>query len=197
MAASVILNQACDFACWHFAAFAPTRNFVAYWSNSEKKILDMDRQISACHRSSEMCRRLTEIPGIGPLLVTALVATVPDPRAFASARNFAACIGLVPKQNSSGGKEQLGGITKQGNRCLRSMLTVGARNEEALDYIAPCPLTTKVAAVALANEMARMTWATMAKGRRYREPVAVATERSDANSDCVSEVGRNYGTIMH
>jgi transposase len=66
------------------------------------KILDMDRRIAACHRSSEMSRRLAEIPGIGPLLATALVATVPDPRAFASARNFAAWIGLVPKQNSSG-----------------------------------------------------------------------------------------------
>jgi len=92
----------------------------------KRKILDMDRRIAACHRSSDMSRRLAEIPGIGPLAATALVATVPDPRAFASARNFAAWIGLVPKQNSSGGKERLGGITRQGNRYLRSMLTVGA-----------------------------------------------------------------------
>ena len=71
------------------------------------KILDMDRRIAACHRSSDMSRRLAEIPGIGPLVATALVATVPDPRPFASARNFAAWIGLLPKQNSSGGKERL------------------------------------------------------------------------------------------
>jgi len=148
------------------------------------KILDMDRRITACHRSSDMSRRLAEIPGIGPLLATALVATVPDPRAFASARNFAAWIGLVPKQNSSGGKERLGGITKQGNRYLRSMLTVGAlaviryaerhgtKRPWIIKLLARRPI--KVAAVALANKMARMAWALMAKGERYREPVLVA-----------------------
>ena len=148
------------------------------------KILDMDRRITACHRTSEMSRRLAEIPGIGPLVATALVATVPDPRAFASARNFAAWIGLVPKQNSSGGKERLGGITKQGNRYLRSMLTVGAlaviryaerhgtKRPWIIKLLARRP--TRVAAVALANKMARMAWAVMAKGERYREPVLAA-----------------------
>ena len=150
----------------------------------KKQILEMDRRITACHRSNEMSRRLAEIPGIGPLLATALVATVPDPRAFASARNFAAWIGLVPKQNSSGGKERLGGITKQGNRYLRSMLTIGAlaviryaeRHGTRRPWIVKLLMRrpTKVAALALANKMARMAWALMAKGERYREPV-VAT----------------------
>ena len=67
-----------------------------------------------------------EIPGVGPVLASAIVAVVPDPRAFKSGRNLAAWIGLVPRQNSSGGKERLGGITKQGDRYLRQLLVVGA-----------------------------------------------------------------------
>jgi transposase len=147
----------------------------------KKQILEMDRRILVCHRSSEVSRRLAEIPGVGPLLATALVATIPDPRAFSSRRNLAAWIGLVPKQNSSGGKERLGGVTKQGNRYLRSMLTVGAlavvRYAERHGTKRPWIVrllarrSTKVAAVALANKMARMAWAIMAKNEPYREPV--------------------------
>jgi transposase len=147
----------------------------------KNQILDMDRRILVCHRSSEVSRRLAEMPGVGPLLATALVATIPDPRAFSSGRNLAAWIGLVPKQNSSGGKERLGGVTKQGNRYLRSLLTVGAlaviRYAERHGTKRPWVLkllarrSTKVAAVALANKMARMAWAIMAKDEPYREPV--------------------------
>ena len=147
----------------------------------KRQILEMDRRITACHRANEVSRRLAEIPGIGPLLASALVAHVPNPKAFASGRNLAAWIGLVPKQNTSGGKERLGGVTKQGNRYLRSMLTIGAlaviryaqRHGTRRPWIVQL-LTrraTKVAAVALANKMARMVWAIMAKGERYREPV--------------------------
>jgi transposase len=147
----------------------------------KQQILEMDRRINACHRASEVSRRLAEIPGVGPLLASALVAHVPDPRAFSSGRNLAAWIGLVPKQNSSGGKERLGGVTKQGNRYLRSMLTVGAlaviryaeqhgtKRPWIVQLLARRP--AKVAAIALANKMARMAWAIMAKGERYREPV--------------------------
>src|ERR1700690_3341906 len=92
----------------------------------KKQILDFDRMIRAWHRSSEMSMRLDECPGVGPLLATALVASVPDPKVFRSGRNFSAWIGPVPKQHSSGGRDRLGGISKQGDRYLRSLFMAGA-----------------------------------------------------------------------
>jgi transposase len=148
------------------------------------QILEFDRRIMAWHRSNETSRRLDEIPGVGPALATALVASVADPRAFRSGRDFSAWIGLVPKQNSSGGKEKLGSITKRGDRYLRSLFTAGAlaviryakihgtmHRPWLTALLARRP--TKVAAVALANKIARMAWAMMAKGERYREPAAL------------------------
>jgi transposase len=90
------------------------------------QILKFDRMIRAWYRSSEASKRLNEIPGVGPVLATALVASVADPKAFRSGRDFSAWIGLVPKQNSSGGKERLGNISKRGDRYLRSLFTIGA-----------------------------------------------------------------------
>ena len=90
------------------------------------QILEFDRMIRAWHRSSEASKRLDEIPGVGPVLATALVASVAHPKAFRSGRDFSAWIGLVPKQNSSGGKERLGNISKRGDRYLRSLFTIGA-----------------------------------------------------------------------
>ena len=87
------------------------------------QILEFDRMISAWHRSNETSRRLDKAPGIGPVLATALVATVADPRTFRSGRNFSAWIGLVPKQHSSGGKDRVGHISKQGDRYLRGLAT--------------------------------------------------------------------------
>lgn len=120
------------------------------------------------------------IPGVGPLLASAFVATIPDPTMFKSGRNLAAWVGLVPRQNSSGGKERLGGITKQGNRYLRQLLVVGAmaviRYAERHGTRRPWLVqlmarrTTKIAAVALANKTARMVWAIMTSGQPYREP---------------------------
>jgi transposase len=92
----------------------------------KEQILENDRRILASARETELGRRLMEIPGVGPLLASAIVATVPDPAIFRSGRNLAAWIGLVPRQNSSGGKERLGGITKAGHQYLRQMLIVGA-----------------------------------------------------------------------
>jgi len=92
----------------------------------KKQILDFDRMIMAWHRSNQTSKRLNCIPGVGPLLATALIASVPDPKAFRSGRNFSAWIGLVPKQRSSGGRERLGSISKQGDRYLRSLFVTGA-----------------------------------------------------------------------
>lgn len=149
-----------------------------------RQALENDRCILASARATEVGRRLMSVPGVGPVLASAIVASVPDPHAFRSGRNLAAWIGLVPKQNSSGGKERLGGITKQGNRYLRQLLVVGAlaviRHAERYGAKRPWLLqlmarrTTKVAAVAMANKMARMIWAIMTSGQAYREPVLKA-----------------------
>ena len=148
-------------------------------------ILDFDRRILAWHRTNETSQRLGAIPGVGPALATALVASVSDPKAFRSARDFAAWVGLVPKQNSSGGKERLGGVTKQGDRYLRSLLTAGAlaviryakihgtkHRPWLTALLARRP--TKVAAIAFANKIPRIAWAMMVRNERYKEPAALA-----------------------
>jgi transposase len=151
----------------------------------KEQILEFDRQIIAWHRSNETSRRLDEIPGVGPALATALVASVSDPKAFRSGRNFSAWIGLVPKQHSSGGKDRLGSISKQGDRYLRSMLMIGALaviRYAKIHGTKHRPWLTalltrrpiKVVAIALANKIAKMAWAMMARGERYKEPVALA-----------------------
>jgi transposase len=90
------------------------------------EIVAIEKRIHAWHRSSEESRRLEEIPGVGPIVATALVAEVGDWKTFSSGRSLAAWIGLVPRQHSSGGKQRLGGISKQGNRHLRWLLVAGA-----------------------------------------------------------------------
>jgi transposase len=139
----------------------------------------IDRSILALQRSDEVARRLSTIPGIGPVGATALAASVADPRQFRSGREFAAWLGLTPSQNSSGGKDRLGRITKMGDQYLRKLLVIGATSlirrarhkPEAADPRLLALLARKparVASVAMANKMARVVWAIMARGEIYQ-----------------------------
>jgi transposase len=150
----------------------------------EREIVGAERRINAWHRASEVSRRLETTPGIGPITASALVASITDPQIFRSGRGMAAWIGLVPKQASTGGKERLGRISKQGDQYLRWLLVAGAMtvirhakrrgttNPWLANIIADKP--TKVAAVALANKNARIAWALLRHGGTYRRPATAA-----------------------
>ena len=146
----------------------------------EQQIASLNRSIASAHKSDERAKRLAEVPGIGVLVSTLLSATVSDPYAFASGREFAAWAGLVPRQHSTGGKPRLGHISKMGHKDLRRLLVVGAiaalarmkhaKTPTALGLWARKLLAKKpfrLVAVALANKMARTAWAIMAKGVAY------------------------------
>jgi transposase len=146
----------------------------------DEHIARVEAEIVAWHRANPVSQRLAKIPGIGPLTASAIVATVPDPSVFRSGRAFAAWLGLTPRQHSTGGKERLGRISRQGNRSVRQLLIVGAhsallRSKEIRADAWVQGLLGRCArlkvAVALANKMARIAWAVMAKGESYRRTV--------------------------
>ena len=142
----------------------------------EREIAALEEQLLEWHRNNELSRRLASIPGLGPITSSALAARVVQPQRFASARDFSAWLGLVPRQNSSGGKIRLGGISKKGDGYLRRLLVNGAqallnsKRAKTDPWIARL-LATKprlVAAVALANKLARIAWAVMVTNTTFR-----------------------------
>ena len=147
------------------------------------RIKQIDAKLAAAHKASEVSKRLATIPGVGPVIALTL-ATEIDPAAFQSGRHLAAWAGLTPKEHSTGGKQRMGGISRAGNERLRALLVNGATSVITAAIRFGDQRTTqwlrallarkprKVAAVALANKMARIAWAMMVSGEAYRRPAA-------------------------
>jgi transposase len=143
---------------------------------------DADALIQRAAQESEACQRLDAIPGIGPLTGTTLIAAIGSGAAFRKGREFAAWVGLVPREHSTGGKQKLLGISKRGNPYLRRLFIQGTRavlqfrekqSSGLRNWLAELSSRThyNVVGVALANKMARMAWAVLAKGEVYRPPL--------------------------
>jgi transposase len=159
---------------------------VAALTHLEAEIGKLDAEIARRAKANEVARRLMTVPGIGPLIATAIAVLAPPPETFRKARDFAAWLGLVPRQHSTGGKQRLGATTKMGERSLRRLLIIGANSViiKRHTHAAARPgtwlgvmLTRKppmLVRVALANKMARIVWALMARGGVYQSPVAAA-----------------------
>jgi transposase len=151
-----------------------------------EQVKEVEVKLLAWHRADETSRRLQSVPGLGPITASAIVATVGDPKQFKSGRQFAAWLGLVPQQRSSGGKERLGGISKRGDGYIRRLLVHGARAivgwwKRSATHKTPwierllARRPTNVATVAYANKLARIAWAIMMHGNRYNPALAFAT----------------------
>ncbi|EHZ6874372.1 TPA: IS110 family transposase [Proteus mirabilis] len=145
-------------------------------SELDSLINGLEKQINSVARQNETCQRLMEIPGIGPLIATAAVATMGEVSSFKSGREFAAYVGLVPKQTGSGGKVRLLGISKRGDTYLRTLFIHGARaaallSKEPVPWITELKKRrpTSVAIVAMANKLARTVWAIAAHGHKYNK----------------------------
>lgn len=179
-----MINEDATLQSLPLAMLQVIRALVAQLASVQEQIGALDRVLHAQHRANPVSRRLESIPGIGVIGATAMAATVIDPSAFRSGRDLAAWIGLVPRQNSTGGKERLGGISKQGDRYLRRLLVAGAmaviqqtrRHPEKQPWVARllARKPAKVVAIAVANKSARIAWAIMSRGGTYRAPALAA-----------------------
>ena len=151
----------------------------AEWQALDARIAELEEDIKAQVKQDESARRLTGIKGVGPLIASAAAAMVGNGRSYKNGRHYAANLGLVPREHSSGGRRQLGGITKRGNRYLRRLLVQGAwsvlryadRSEDRLSRWARqvmARIGKHKAAVAVANKLARIIWSMLYHGAEYR-----------------------------
>jgi transposase len=147
----------------------------------KSEVAQLDKQMLAWHRDHADSKRLATIPGVGHITASAIVAAIGDGKQFQSGREFAAWVGLVPRQNSSGGKDRLGRISKQGNPYLRQLLVTGATTRFQTRFRGKKSCNPwfeqllrrrpgRVATIALANKMARVAWAVLTKGGTYTAP---------------------------
>lgn len=161
----------------------PLEALFDHLAQIKTRIDQLTSEIEEIRRQSQMSRRLASIPGVGVLTATAIAATTPDVGNFSSARDYAAWLGLTPKQHSTGGKPKSGGISKMGNRYIRRLLYLGAMaqimvrrrsRQPGTDWLAQKLATkeTKVVAIALANRMARTIYAILRDGTSYRPRVS-------------------------
>jgi transposase len=164
------------------------QGLLDHFKELDRQVDALEARILAWHRSNELSCKLAQVPGIGPITASALVASIGDAKNFSSGRQVAAWLGLVPRQHSTGGKAQLLGMSKRGDSYLRTLLIHGARSViyRAQQKVASCPWINgvirrrnkNVAAVALANKNARIIWALLAHDRRYDAGYAGAVSRS-------------------
>jgi transposase len=161
------------------------RPLVAQLIELRLQIKTIEKELLAGHRTSQQSRRLETIPGVGFITATAIAATVTDPSHFRSSREFSAWRGLTPRQNSSGGKDRLGRVSKMGNGYLRSLIVVGAtariryareKGPVSAKWINALleKKPARLVSVAVANKTARIAWALLVRKEDYRAPMPVA-----------------------
>ena len=180
---AIVENQDSDLPA---DAIATLKVLVAALAHLESEIGQLDAEIARRAKENEVARRLMTVPGIGPLIATALAVLAPPPGTFRKSRDFAAWLGLTPRQHSTGGKQRLGATTKMGERSLRRLLILGANSVIIKRHVHATarpgtwlagmlmrkpPLLVRVA---LANKMARIVWALMARGGVYQSPAMAA-----------------------